>query len=166
MKLLTSSYNTEVTKGAKVSKVTKGMEGAKVETIETLYPFSPAYMKLFKLFPLFIITLFIVIGCAPVYKANIDYIASEGILWPGQPEKPRIKYLWNLYSLAPRMSFVDFLAGGGDPSDPKASRALVMPYSVYFEGERLYVADSGAMRATVINIKTMEVLQLGLSGKG
>ncbi|KAF0146382.1 MAG: NHL repeat-containing protein [Nitrospirae bacterium] len=126
-------------------------------------------LKLFYLFHLLpLLTLFplLFVACAPVYKANIDYAMSEGILWPGQPEKPRIKYLWSLYSLAPRMSFVDFLAGGGDPTDPKASRALVMPYSVYFEGERLYVADSGAMRATVINIKTMEVLQLGISGKG
>jgi len=170
------SYNREVTE----NKFKKGKKLQKFQLLQLLplLPllklfklklFSPAYMKLFKLFPLFVFTLFtlvFIIGCAPVYKANIDYIASEGILWPGQPEKPRIKYLWSLYSLAPRMSFVDFLAGGGDPTDPKASPVLVMPYSVYFEGERLYVADSGAMRATVINIKTTEVLQLGISGKG
>lgn len=105
-------------------------------------------------------------SCAPVYKANIDYAMSEGILWPGQPEKPRIKYLWSLYSLAPQMSFVDFLAGGGDPSDPKTSPVLLTPNSVYFENDRLYIADTGAKRVTVANTKTMDILQAGVSGKG
>ena len=105
-------------------------------------------------------------SCAPVYKANIDYAASEGILWPGGSEKPRIKYLWGLHSLAPRMSFVDFLAGGGDPSDPKTSLVLIAPNSVYFENDRLYIADAGAMRVTVANTKTMDILQVGISGKG
>lgn len=106
------------------------------------------------------------IGCAPVYKANIDMTASGGIIWPGQPEKPRIKYLWSIYSLAPQMSFVDFLAGGGDPTDPKTSLTLLSPHSVYFENDRLYIADPGAMRVTVVNVKTMDVLQIGVSGKG
>ncbi|TAL24926.1 MAG: hypothetical protein EPN94_06340 [Nitrospirae bacterium] len=110
--------------------------------------------------------LIFIIGCAPVYRANIDYTASEGILWPGQPEKPRIKYLWSLYSLAPQMSFADFLAGGGDPSDPKTSLALLTPNSVYFENDRLYIADTGAMRVTVVNTKTMDILQVGVDGKG
>lgn len=105
-------------------------------------------------------------SCAPVYKANIDYTMTGGILWPGQPEKPRIKYLWSIYSLAPEMSFIDFLVGGGDPSDPKTSLVLLRPYSVYFEGERLYITDPGAMRVTVVNVKTMDVLQVGVSGKG
>ena len=35
-------------------------------------------------------------SCSPVYKGNIDYAMSGGILWPGEPEKPRIKYLWNI----------------------------------------------------------------------
>lgn len=121
-------------------------------------------LKLLKLFALF--NLFVVIGCAPVYKANIDMTASGGIIWPGQPEKPRIKYLWSIYSLAPEMSIADFFAGGGDLSDPKTSLTLLRPHSVYFENERLYIADSGAMRVTVVNIKTMDVLQLGISGKG
>ncbi|MBI4689364.1 MAG: hypothetical protein HY754_03720 [Nitrospirae bacterium] len=91
---------------------------------------------------------------------------SERIIWPGPPEKPRVKYLWSIYSLAPDMSFVDFLVGGGDPSDPKTSYSVLLPHSVYFEGERLYIADPGAMRVTVVNIKTMDVLQVGVSGKG
>jgi len=108
----------------------------------------------------------IISSCAPVYKANIDNTMSGGILWPGQPEKPRIKYLWSIYSLAPEMSFFDFIAGGGDPSDPKYSLTLMKPFSVYFESDRLYITDPGAMRVTVVNIKTMDVLQLGISGKG
>lgn len=110
--------------------------------------------------------IFTLFSCAPVYKANIDYTMSEGILWPGKPEKPRIKYLWSIYSLAPEASFTDFLAGGGDPSDPKTSLTLMRPYSVYFENDRLYITDPGAMRVTVVNIKTMDVLQIGVSGKG
>lgn len=105
-------------------------------------------------------------SCAPVYRAHIDYSMSGGILWPGKPERPRIKYLWSIYSLAPETSFVEFLAGGGDPLDPKTSLTLLGPYSVYFENDRLYIADPGAMRVTVVNIKTMDVLQLGVSGRG
>lgn len=105
-------------------------------------------------------------SCAPVYKANIDYEMTGGILWPGVPEKPRIKYLWNIYSLAPVIPIADFFAGGGDISDPKTSLTLLNPYGIYYENDRLYIADTSAMRATVINIKTMDVLQIGVDGKG
>ncbi len=121
-------------------------------------------LKLLALFTLF--ALVFITGCAPVYKANIDYTMSGGILWPGAPEKARIKYLWSISSLAPEMTIVDFLAGGGDPTDPKTSLALLRPYGVYFENDRLYITDTGAMRVTVVNIKTMDVFQIGVSGKG
>ncbi len=105
-------------------------------------------------------------SCAPLYKANIDMTASEGIIWPGPPEKPKIKYLWSIYSLTPEMSLVDFIAGGGVPSDLKTSPTLLRPYGVYFENDRLYVTDPGAMRVTVVNVKTKDVLQIGVDGKG
>jgi DNA-binding beta-propeller fold protein YncE len=105
-------------------------------------------------------------GCAPVYKANIDYEMSGGILWPGPPEKPRIKYLWSISSLAPAETIIDVITGGAGGIDPKESLTLLNPYSIYFENERLYVTDIGAMRVTAINIKTMDVIQIGVGGGG
>ena len=99
-------------------------------------------------------------GCAQP-MAFIDNSAMGKIIWPGPPEKPRIKFMWSVSQLAKsatgKRGLVDFLAGDvtGDVTDPRTSNVLMRPYGVFVDKrERLYVADPGAYRVTVIDLKT------------
>ncbi|TAN43002.1 MAG: hypothetical protein EPN25_01865 [Nitrospirae bacterium] len=106
-------------------------------------------------------------ACAPTYKARIDAAADAGIVWPGKPEKPRIRYLWSLHSIGAQTaegerSYLDILAGNpaGGLSDPRNAEMLLRPQGIYVDDRRYYIADPGAARVTVIDRKTMDVLQL------
>lgn len=99
-------------------------------------------------------------GCAQP-KVFIDTSAMGQIIWPGPPEKPRIKFMWSVTQLAKsatgKRGLVDFLAGdvAGDVTDPGTSNVLMRPYGVFVDArERLYVADPGAYRVTMIDLKT------------
>lgn len=125
--------------------------------------------KLFALLPLF--TLLFVGACAPS-KAYIDKTALGQIVWPGPPEKPRIQYLWSVTQISieakGRRGLSDFLLGDveGDVTDPRTSNVLMRPYGVFVDSrEKLYVADPGAYRVTVIDLKTMEVFHITGSEK-
>ncbi len=113
------------------------------------------------------LTLTLTFSCAPQLKANFDVSMQGQIFWPGPPEKPRIRYLWSLYSLMPEgSSFMDIFAGQYDFFDNREAPYLIRPMSVYKRGDNLYIADSGAFRVTVINLKTKEVFNAGIDGKG
>lgn len=128
-------------------------------------------VSLFKLFAIFILfdlfklltffTLFIIIGCAPVLKASIDTSNMGKVLWPGPPEKPRIRYLWSLSLLGgePR-SISDLFFGEEDILDPVNSRSFRTPVGVYKEDDKMYVVDPGAFRVSVVNLKTLDVLHI------
>lgn len=99
-------------------------------------------------------------GCASS-RAFIDTSAGGKIIWPGPPEKARIKYLWSVSRLAAaeggKRGLADLLAGdvSDDVTDPRTSNLLMRPYALFVDGrERLYVADPGAYRVTVIDLKT------------
>ncbi len=108
-------------------------------------------------------------ACAPS-RAAIDYTMSEGIVWPGQPEKPRIKYLWSLQRVEGGEGpgkFARFVAGdiGYDASAPQYSDVLVAPHGVFVDDrEVLYVADPGAKRVTVVNLKDMKSFNITRAG--
>jgi DNA-binding beta-propeller fold protein YncE len=93
-------------------------------------------------------------------KANIDYTLSEGIIWPGPPEKPRIKYLWSLWWVRGGEGgpFLRALAGTEHEVDVEESREsplLTRPHGVFVDdNEILYVTDVG--RAVVVDLKTSE----------
>lgn len=99
-------------------------------------------------------------------KASIDSSAMGKIIWPGPPEKPRIRYMWTFSRLTggeEKRGFLDFLAGDvqGDVTDPRTSNTLMRPYGVFVDArERLYAADPGACRVTVVDLKTGEVLNI------
>lgn len=101
------------------------------------------------------------VACAPS-KAAVDYSMSESIIWPGPPEKPRIKYLWSLQKITGGEGpsrFLKFVIGeiDYDISDPRFADILVSPHGVFVSDEEvLYIADSGARRVTVINLKNMD----------
>lgn len=107
-------------------------------------------------------------SCAPVLNANIDYTLSGEIKWPGPPEKPRIQYLWSLYSFVPDEDLTGFLVGSAeDLSDPSSAPYLVRPYGLFVdEKERLSIVDQGASRATVVDMKTKSVMHFGYDGYG
>lgn len=110
-------------------------------------------------------------GCASP-KAFIDRSAMGKIIWPGPPEKPRIKYMWSINQVATttegKRGLLDFLAGDatGDVTDPRTSNVLMRPYAVFADArKRLYVADPGACRVTVIDMKTGAALSIFQAGK-
>lgn len=111
------------------------------------------------------------VSCAPAYRAQLDAAASGGIVWPGSPEKPRIKYLWSLSNVAAGPSgerntdYLDIIAGGG-ANDPQTADTLLRPQGIYVDEKRYYIADPGAARLTVIDRKTMDVLQIAEAGGG
>lgn len=110
----------------------------------------------------------LLVSCAPS-KAAIDYTMSEGIIWPGPPEKPRIKYLWSLRFLAGgegTNQFIKFVAGDVDYdiSDPGNSDVLIYPHGVFVDSKDvLYIADSGAARISVINLNTMDTFNITMA---
>ena len=108
------------------------------------------------------------LSCAPpVYKARVDASASGGIVWPGQPEKPRIKYLWSLRSLSQETKegdkgYADIITGG--PEEGDTADALQRPQGIWVDERRFYIADPGAARVTVIDRNTMVALEITEAG--
>ncbi len=110
-------------------------------------------------------------SCGPS-KAAVDYTMTESIIWPGPPEKPRIKYLWSLRRVSGGEGpsrFIRMVTGeiDYDISDPRNSDVLVSPHGVYVDrNERLYIADPGAGRVSVINLENMESFNIvGVRGR-
>ncbi|MFA5353249.1 MAG: hypothetical protein WC291_03390, partial [Thermodesulfovibrionales bacterium] len=101
-------------------------------------------------------------SCAPS-KAYIDRTAEGRIIWPAPPEKPRIGYMWTVSSLSEgRMGFFNAVTGEGveDISDPRSSGSLMRPYGLFADKGKLYIADTGAARVTVIDLPTSEVMNI------
>jgi DNA-binding beta-propeller fold protein YncE len=100
--------------------------------------------------------------------AIIDRTAEDKIVWPGTPEKPRIKYQWSLSVVSGKKSdsMYDVLVGKRDDfTDPKTSKRLLRPYSIFIdETEKLYISDPGAYRVTVIDMKTDEAIHITEAG--
>lgn len=101
-------------------------------------------------------------SCSTKSVAAIDFTMSEGIVWPGEPEKPRVMYLWSLQRVmgAEGVSkLVRFVAGGGefDMEDPRNSDLLMAPHGLFADSEdTLYVADTGGSRVCIINLQNGE----------
>ena len=88
-----------------------------------------------KTFLISILSTFLVtaISCAP-QMAIIDRTAMDKILWPGTPEKPKIKYQWSLSIVSGSKddSTYDVLFGKRDDfTDPRTSNILLRPYSIF-----------------------------------
>ncbi len=120
----------------------------------------------YKLTIIFMVVLVALCSCAP-QKAYIDRSVSGMILWPGPPEPPRIKYKWSVSMIATtvegKRGLYDFLVGDveGDVSDPRTSNVLMRPFGVFADQkEKLYIADAGAYRVTVIDLKTSDVFNI------
>ena len=108
-------------------------------------------------------------GCMPAYKANIDEALAGQLVWPAPPEKPRIEYLWSLYSFLPEgENFSDYML---EPFDEINGLSLV-PYMLRPSGlclddhDRLYIVDQGVPRVTAVDLKTRAVKHFGFEGAG
>lgn len=102
-----------------------------------------------------VISIAVAFGCAP-QKAIIDRTAMDKIIWPGPPEKPRIKFLWSLSIVSGREGegIYEALAGEReDFTDPRTSNRLLRPYGVFVDADMLYITDPGAYRLTIIDLK-------------
>jgi DNA-binding beta-propeller fold protein YncE len=101
--------------------------------------------------------------------AIIDRTATDKILWPGDPEKPRIKYQWSLSIVSGQKddSMYDVLFGKRDDfTDPRTSNRLLRPYSIFVdETQKLYISDPGAYRVTVIDVNTNEAFHITSAGE-
>jgi len=106
------------------------------------------------------------VSCAPAYRAHFDLTASGQIVWPGEPEKPRIKYLWVLQNVGSgeggRRTAMDVITGKtmDDITDPQTSSILLRPQGFYADESRYYIADPGAVRVTVIDRKSGELFHI------
>ncbi len=108
-----------------------------------------------------ILFLFLFIGCAPTFKAAIDTGYSGQILWPGPPEKPRIKYLWSISNLGAQPRTIgDLIFGEEGVFDPVEARSFRTPQDVFLYGKRLYVADPGALRITVVDLESLDAFHI------
>lgn len=118
-----------------------------------------------------LLALFVLAGCAAP-KAYLDKTAQGKIVWPGPPEKARIQYLWSVSKLngngKGKRNFADLLAGEatGDVTDPRTSDTLMRPFGLFVDpGRRLYVADPGASRVTVIDLDGGNTFNIFEAGK-
>ncbi len=101
------------------------------------------------------------LACVPTFKAQINTYGSKKILWPGPPEKPRIRYLWNISLLGEESETVaNIFFGKEDVLDPVNARSFRTPTSIYKKDERLYVVDPGAYRVSIIDLKTLNVFHI------
>ena len=100
--------------------------------------------------------------------AVLDMTVSEGIVWPGGEEKPRIKYLWSMYKVTgAERGAVSKLVFGEEPvsPDPRDSDYLVEPHGVFVDNKgRLYIADTVTRRVNIIDLKTMDSFELNKGG--
>lgn len=109
------------------------------------------------------VCMIVIAGCVPT-KARIDYTLSEGIIWPGGGQTPRISYLWSLSRVAggDDSEFLSNIVGGYeyDPEfdyEPEDSEFLIRPHGVFVDGKDImYITDPGTRRLSIINLKTMD----------
>lgn len=107
-------------------------------------------------------------GCAPAFKANLDARYTEKFVWPAPPEKPRIAYLWSLYSFVPEGDSVEaYLDHLGGPVDAVELPYMLKPYGIFAgQNNMLYIVDQGIPRVTIVNLKTYGIVHIGYEGIG
>jgi DNA-binding beta-propeller fold protein YncE len=103
-------------------------------------------------------------GCV-ASKAGVDYTYSEGIIWPGGGQKPRVQYLWSLSRVkgAGDGSFLDVLAGPRDenPEERRYSDFLQRPHGLFVSDDNmLYITDPGAGRVSIVDLVDLTSYQI------
>jgi DNA-binding beta-propeller fold protein YncE len=104
-------------------------------------------------------------------RAAIDYTMTEGIIWPGPPERPRIKYLWSLQRVSGgegMSKMLRYITGdtGFEVNDPRASNLLIRPHGIYVDkSDNLYIVDTGVPRVSVVNLTNMNSFNIDSAGK-
>lgn len=92
-------------------------------------------------------------------RARIDYTLAEGIVWPGEPEVARIKYLWSMSMVRGADAggeALRLIAGPDDMANPRASDYLIRPHGVFLAGDdTLFITDPGAGRVIGVDLGSM-----------
>ncbi|MBA4373408.1 MAG: hypothetical protein C0402_11185 [Thermodesulfovibrio sp.] len=104
-------------------------------------------------------------ACAPaIEKARFDITAQDAITWPGTPEKPRIKYLWALQQVgnadSKDQNSLERIVAGSEKEELQRTNILLRPQAVYVDEKRYYIADPGAMRVTIIERQSLDVMHI------
>lgn len=106
-------------------------------------------------------------GCAPAFRANLDTRYAGEFVWPPPPEKPRITYLWSLYSFAPQgENIAEYIEHEGSTEAFADLPYMLKPYGIHAMNNKLYIVDQGIPRVSVIDLKTQELLHFGFEGIG
>ena len=97
------------------------------------------------------------LGCAgrprPIFPP-----VDPPIIWPGPPDRPRVRYIGQIATSADLKRPVGGLeALGGALFGKKAIRSMLTPFAVCTDGEsRLFVADSNAQTVHVFDMQTRQ----------
>lgn len=113
------------------------------------------------------------LGACALNKAQIDYTASEGILWPGGDQPPRIAYLWSFKRVAGADDSELMTAiSGGYQYDTEFSpiaeenETLVFPHGVFVDDNKMmYITDPGGKRVCVVDLDKMEEFNITEAGE-
>lgn len=106
-------------------------------------------------------------GCAPAFRANLDTRYAGEFVWPPPPEKPRITYLWSLYSFAAQgEGITDYITQEGGAGGFVDLPYMLKPYGIHAANDKLYIVDQGIPRVSVIDLKTQELLHFGFEDIG
>ncbi len=107
-------------------------------------------------------------ACAPAHRANLDVQLAGQLVWPAPPEKPRISYLWSLYSFAPEgRDLSGYLGADGQAEQDGELPIMLKPYGVTVDArDNLFVVDQGIPRVSRVNMQSREVMHFGYDGIG
>lgn len=109
--------------------------------------------------------LVVLAACAQPAGPSADLVAPpEGVVWPKPPEPARIKFLYAFREpedLGMRRSMFgrlwDFLSG-------PESQAMIRPYAIAVDGDRIAVADPGARSVHLYDMGAQEYRRIATAG--
>ena len=103
-------------------------------------------------------------GCARP-RGELFETPSKLLVWPESPEEPRIKYVGSISTELDLKKEVSWTRGFGELFFGKGKfGALICPYGVIFDSNRLYVADVGTASVHIYDFATRDYKQVTAAG--
>lgn len=124
----------------------------------------PSFLSIYLLTLVAIVCPLLSVGCG----GAVQKPAGPPLFYPPLPERPRLQYLTAFTSEEDfgksSSAFEEFIVG---KKQKKEMRSLSKPYGAAMAGDRIYVADTGAGRIVVIDLKEKRFSQMaGDAGAG
>jgi DNA-binding beta-propeller fold protein YncE len=103
-------------------------------------------------------------GCAR-HSGELFEPLREPLVWPESPDVPRIKYVGSISTELDLKKEVSWAQGFGELFFGKGKfGALICPYGVAFDNNRLYVADAGTTSVHIFDFATRDYKQVTAAG--